>query len=95
MKLTQKQTNRLLGILTSLEAARDELANDRTQIFLVSDLQGSKILGRWYSELHNDKEAEGPIQKFVGSNLALLPTAIHKLKEFINGNQPNNYTLIL
>lgn len=95
MKLTQKQTNRLLGILTSLEAVRNELANERTQIFLVSDLQGSKIPGRWYSELHNDKEAEGPIQKFVGTHLALLPTAIHELKEFIKDNQPNNYTLIL
>lgn len=95
MKLTKKQVNKLLSILTGLEAARDELANERTQIFRISDLQGSKIPGRWYSELHNDKEAEGPIQKFVGSNLALLPTAIHELKEFIKDNQPNNYTLIL
>ena len=45
MKLTKKQVNKLLSILTGLEAARDELANDRTQIFLVSDLQGSKIPG--------------------------------------------------
>lgn len=95
MKLTKKQVNRLLNILTGLEAARDELANERTQIFLVSNLHGSKIPGRWYSELYSDKEAEGPIQKFVGSNLALLPTVIHELKEFIKDNQPNNYTLIL
>lgn len=95
MKLTKKQVNRLLHILTGLEAARDEIAKENTQIFLVSDLQGSKIPGRWYSELHNGKEAEGPIQKFVGTNLVLLPTSIHELKEFIKDNQPNNYTLIL
>lgn len=95
MKLTKKQTKSLLGIIISLEAARDEIAKDSTQLFFVTDKAGDKIPGHWYSELYNDKEAEGPMQKFIGSNLALLPTAIRELKEFVNENMPPNYTLVL
>ena len=95
MKMTKKQTERLLHILTSLEAAQDYLESKNTQIFYANKLQGIRIPGRWYSERRPDMELEGPIQKFVGSNLALLPDGIKELREFIKEYQYHNHLLVL
>ena len=54
MKMTKKQTERLLHILTSLEAAQDYLESKNTQIFYANKLQGIRIPGRWYSERRPD-----------------------------------------
>lgn len=95
MKLTKKQTERLLHILTSLEAAQDYLDSKNTQIFYAKELQGFRIPGRWYSERRPDIELEGPMQKFVGCNLALLPDGIKELREFIKEHQYHKHLLIL
>lgn len=95
MKMTKKQTERLLHILTSLEAAQDYLESNNTQIFYAKKLQGSRIPGRWYSERHPDMELEGPMQKYVGCNLALLPDGIKELREFIKEYQYHNHLLVL
>lgn len=95
MKMTKKQTERLLHILVSLEAAQDYLESENTQIFYANKLQGSKIPGRWYSERHPDIELEGPLMKFGGSNLALLLDGIKELREFIKENQYHNHLLVL
>lgn len=95
MKLTKRQTSELLYILNSMEGASTYLERQDIVIMGISDLKGEKIPGRWYSELHADKEAEGPFEKFTGCNLALLPTAIHALREFIKENQYHKHPIIL
>lgn len=86
MKLTKKQTSELLHILNSLEAVQGYIARKDIAVMGIRDLRGCKIPGNWYSEQHKDKEIDGPYMKFVGSNLALLPTAIRSLRRFINGS---------
>lgn len=95
MKMTKKQTQRLLHIVTSLEAVQMYLESPYTQIFHANKLQGNRIPGRWYSELHPDIELEGPMQKFAGCNLALLPDGIKELREFIKEYQYHNHLLVL
>lgn len=94
MKMTKKQTQILLHIVTSLEAAQMYLESPYTQIFHANKLQGNRIPGRWYSELHPDIELEGPMAKFTGSNLALLLDGIHELRQFIKEHQYHNHPLI-
>lgn len=95
MKLTKKQTSELLHILNSMEGAFTYLERQDVAVMGIGELRGDKIPGRWYSELHGDKEVDGPYAKFTGSNLALLPIAIYSLREFIKENQYHNHPLIL
>lgn len=95
MKLTKKQTEKLLHILVSLEAAQDYIESENTQIFYATKLVGNKIPCRWYSELHPEIELEGPMLKYVGSNLALLLDGIKELREFIKEHQFHNHLLVL
>ena len=95
MKMTKKQTERLLHILTSFEAAQGYLECEHTQIFYADELRGDKIPGRWYSERHPDVELEGPLVKFTGCNLALLLDGIKDLREFIKEYQYHNHLLVL
>ena len=95
MKMTKKQTEQLLHILVSLEAAQDYLEREDIQIFYANKLQGNKIPGKWYSELHPNVELEGPLMKFKGFNLVLLLDGIKELREFIKENQYHNHLLVL
>lgn len=93
-RLTKKQTCELLHILNGMESAMKFLERQDVAVMGIRELIGEKIPGRWYSELHGDKEVDGPYTKFAGSNLALLPTAIHSRREFIKGNQFHKHPLI-
>ena len=94
MRLTKKQTSDLLYILNSLEGAATYLERQDIAIMGINELRGEKIPGRWYSELHRDKEVDGPYTKFAGGNLALLPTAIQMLRKFVKENQFHKHPLI-
>lgn len=94
MRMTKKQTSELLHILNALEGAATYLERQDIAIMGIEDLSGEKIPGRWYSELHGDKEVTGPYTKWCGSSLALLPTAIQMLREFIKENQYHKHPLI-
>lgn len=95
MKLTKKQTAELLSILNGLEAVMSYLEREDVCIMNVREKVGYEAPGFWYSKLHSDKEMSGPYEKFVGSNLAMLPTEIRSLRDFIKKYQFHNHPLIL